>query len=273
MTPSAILLAPLLCALGGAEARETVLVTGATGRTGSLVYHGLRLQRHRFDVRALVRSPEKARDVLNCTRCDESDGVFMGDVTAGPDGLEAAFRRVTSVVILTSSFPVRLPNGTWIYPKGGSPREVDWVGCDAQVQAAVRAGVRRVVLISSMGTTRPNSPLDELGAGYALFYKTQGELGLMSASASLNFTVVKPSGLVDEPAAGRQLLVGRNDQLVRTGKMTVPRADVARVVVAAVEMPQLSGGLRFDLSSDPAGPATANADLARLFAEARAFWH
>jgi uncharacterized protein YbjT (DUF2867 family) len=258
----------LLCALASAEARDTLLVTGATGRTGALVYHGLR--RHHHDVRALVRNPEKARAVLNCTRCDESDGIFKGDVTAGSQGLEAAFRGVASVVILTSSFPVKLPNGSWVYPTGGSPREVDWVGCDAQVQSAVRAGVRRVVLVSSMGTTQPASFLDKLGGGYALFYKTQGELGLMSASASLNFTIVKPSGLVDDTADDRKLLVGRNDELARTGMMTVPRADVARVVIAALAMPAISGNLRFDLSSDPNGPTTT--DFAQLFAEARALW-
>lgn len=260
----------VICALAGGsvEARETFLVTGATGRTGSLVYHGLR--RHHHGVRALVRDPEKARGVLNCTRCDEAEGIFKGDVTAGPEGLEAAFHGVSSVVILTSSFPVKLPNGTWVYPKGGSPREVDWVGGDAQVHAAVRAGVRRVVLVSSMGTTQPDSFLDRLGGGYALFYKTQGELGLMSASAHLNFTIVKPSGLVDDAPAGRTLLVGRNDELVRTGKMSVPRSDVARLVIAALEMPALSGNLRFDLTSDPDGPATT--DFAQLFAGARALW-
>lgn len=48
-----------------------VLVTGATGRTGSLVY--LRLKQLEIPVRALVRNASKAREMLGCTACDEAE--------------------------------------------------------------------------------------------------------------------------------------------------------------------------------------------------------
>jgi len=55
-----------------------IVVTGATGRTGSLVYENLKKD-PTFIVRALVRNATTARERLNCTKCDASDGIFVGD--------------------------------------------------------------------------------------------------------------------------------------------------------------------------------------------------
>ncbi|KAJ1626454.1 hypothetical protein T492DRAFT_1032632 [Pavlovales sp. CCMP2436] len=247
-------------------AQHPVLVTGATGGTGALVY--LRLKARGHSVRALVRSAEKARKVLNCSRCDVSDGIFIADVTR-PSSLGAAFKGAESVVILTASHPIKLPNGSWGFPDGGYPVDLDWHGVVNQAVAARDAGAARVLLVSSMGTTEPNSFLDLLGGGQALFYKTQGELALMTIPG-LNYTVVKPSGLLDAHGGGREILVGRFDRLARTGKMTIPRADVAAVIVGALEMPEQSGNLWFDCSSDPSGKPTT--DFAALFDRARDSW-
>jgi hypothetical protein len=42
----------------------------------------------------------------------------------------------------------------FVYPKGGSPEEVDWLGAKAQVDAAKAAGVKKVVFVGSMGGTQ-----------------------------------------------------------------------------------------------------------------------
>ncbi|KAG8466640.1 hypothetical protein KFE25_008019 [Diacronema lutheri] len=265
MVNSLRILAILLVA-AGASARETTLVTGATGKTGALVYNSLR-SRH-ADVRALVRNRDKARDLLHCTRCDESEGIHIADVTQPEaEAFGAAFRGVSTVVILSASYPVKMPNGTYTYPPGGFPVDVDYHGGVNIVRTSCKAGVARVILVSSMGTTQPDSFLDRLGNGHALFFKTQAELAVMSASPHLNYTIVKPSGLVDEVGGQSELLVGRRDELARTGKMRVPRADVAAVVVAAVELRERSGGLWFDLSSDADGKPTA--DFGALFDRVR----
>jgi nucleoside-diphosphate-sugar epimerase len=63
----------LICASfsAGATARS-VLVTGATGRTGSLIYKQLQASGG-VSVRALVRHRDDARTKLGCTACDESE--------------------------------------------------------------------------------------------------------------------------------------------------------------------------------------------------------
>jgi hypothetical protein len=44
----------------------------------------------------------------------------------------------------------------------------------APTRAALSAGVEHVLLVSSMGTTQPDTFLDLLGEGHALFYKLNG---------------------------------------------------------------------------------------------------
>ena len=83
--------------------REVVLVTGATGRTGQILYASLRDAG--YAVRALVRTQSKAQEVLNCGACAEADGVFVGDVT-DLSSLAAPMAGADVLVILTSSVPL-----------------------------------------------------------------------------------------------------------------------------------------------------------------------
>lgn len=245
------------------QPRELVLITGATGRTGALLYRSLKQS---VDVRALVRDTEKARTVLDCGACGEAEEIYLGDVTSSAT-LRTAFHGVTRLVILSASVPLKAENGTYYYPEGGFPLDVDYLGTKNQVVAAMEAGVKQILMVSSMGTTEPDSFLDQLGGGHALFYKLNGEAVVMSSN--IPFTIVKPSGLLGEEVSGgeRELLAGHDDALLKSKLNNIPRADVARVLVAALEMHELSTSLRFDLSSDPNRPATN--DFKQLFHSAR----
>ena len=95
--------------VGPVHAQEgiTVLVTGATGRTGKILYKQLKADGRIAQVRALLHgsgSPEehkKAKAALNCSACDTSEGVYYGDVTI-PTSLTAAFHGVDTVAITTA---------------------------------------------------------------------------------------------------------------------------------------------------------------------------
>ena len=229
---------------------RTVLVAGATGRTGRLIYR--RLQRlssvgsisYSFTVRALARSAAKARSVLSCSTCDSRDGIFIGDIR-DPKSLDVsgAFDgKVDALVIATGATVVRDKAGNFTYPSGAWPRDVDWEGGRNLVRALGTSSSPHVVLISSMGTTSPGSALDRIGPdGFVLSYKLSLEAFLASApSAKIpHWTTVKPCGLVDDEyvAGERQLLVGHDDTLEKIAKPVVARDDVARVVVAALMRP------------------------------------
>ena len=87
---------------------RTVLVTGATGRTGKLLFAQLKAQSNITEVRALVRSSSnatnKARAALNCTKCDASEGVFYGDVTI-PSTLVEPMAGVDTLAITVGAAP------------------------------------------------------------------------------------------------------------------------------------------------------------------------
>lgn len=257
-----------------------VLVSGATGRTGSLAYAALaaRAGAAPLSTRALVRNATKAREVLGCGACTAAEGVFVGDVTG--ELPQEAFDGVDALIVATSSAPRQLPNGTWSYPKGGSPEDVDFRGTLNQVAAAARSQVDRIVLISSMGTTQPDSFLDLLGGGHVLMYKLAAEAHLMAAAAasSLSYTIIKPSGLTDGAPGTSELVVGHEDDFGAhkcgepgpQGCISVARGDVAAMAAAAAADPAYTaaaGDVRFDLTSDATGPAPKG--FADIFREAR----
>lgn len=71
-------------------------------------------------------------------------------------------------------------------------------------------------------------------------------------SAGVAFTIIHPGGLLDEPGGKRELLVGKNDAFLDTPTRTVPRADVAEVVVQALVQDEALNK-SFDLVSRPEG--------------------
>merc|ERR1711988_1786383 len=149
------------------DAQETILVTGATGRTGSLAY--FQLKAAGFNVRALVLNASNAAGILHCGNCAEKDGIFVGDVTA-PATLIPAMANVTRLVITSAAAPkCGIKEFGCKYPPGGTPKDVDWLGNKNLVLAAIAAGTQHVVLLSSMETTVPDNFLDKLGHGWILF--------------------------------------------------------------------------------------------------------
>jgi nucleoside-diphosphate-sugar epimerase len=241
-----------------------VVLTGATGRTGVLVYNLLKTRG--VPVRAFVRNATKAKERLGCTKCDESEGIFVGDVTK-PETMEGVMKGAGALVILTSAAPVCNPFPNCNYTKGAYPVDIDFKGSQNQVAALIKGagGIKPVILISSEGTTKPDGPLDMMGNGHIDFFKLNAEAFLMSSGVP--FTIVAPCGLGNDPGTATTLYVAHDDG----APGTVPRADVARVVVAAAQSPQKAKNLRFDLCSTDGKP-TMDTDIPALFKAARYPW-
>lgn len=229
-----------------------VLVTGATGRTGALVY-GL-LQARGTPVRAFVRNATKAREVLGCSACDESEGIFVGDVL-DTDALRPATRGASVLVIATAS------------SGGNNVKDVEWTGAVNQLDVYAQEGFQKnqglVMLISTMGTTMTNPIGFSAEVGH---YKLNFEAELMASQ--LPFVIIKPCGLTNAPARQKELLVGHRDTLFSVRPPMISRSDVARVLVSALVV---GGGLRFDLCSQ-AGTPTEDGDLRQLLSDARYHW-
>jgi len=252
---------------------EPVVVTGATGPTGAETYNLLKSRG--VPVRALVRNTTKARDTLGCSKCDESEGIFVGDVTK-PDTLASVMKGAAALVIVTSSSPqctfgAGPPKCT--YPMGAYPVDIDFNGGKNQVEVfAKEAGSKPVILVSAAGTTEPDSFLDKMGNGYISFYKLNFEAFLMTSG--LPFTIVKPCGLGTGKPFGQEIVVGHDDTEAWDLKIPIQRSDVARVLAEILKSPKESDGVRFDLCArDPKlGKATTDADLPALLKSAKYPW-
>jgi hypothetical protein len=272
-----LLLSSLFLAIAAAQGMKPIVVTGATGKTGSLLYK--LLKSFNAPVRALVRSADKAKTVLGCTKCDESEGIFIGDVTK-PETLDAVMDGSSGLAIATGASPhctsFNPPNCS--YPEGAYPKDIDWLGGKAQIEAFAKAtkGNERAiaVLCSSMGTTKPNSFLDQLGNGQIGFYKLNIEAFL--EASGVRHAIVKPCGLGDDEPGKTQLVTGHDDTL-KTDK-TVARADVARVMAMALQAGSVDHmddvkfqNLRFDLCVGDGAPTT-NGQLGKLLVSSLQPW-
>lgn len=259
----ALLASSWSCLANGAA----ILVTGATGRTGALLYNQLKKQG--VAVHGLIRNVTKAREVLGCSKCDASEGIFVGDVT-DKASLEPAVQGVSAMAVVTSAIPICNYSTTppvCHYPKGAYPVDIDFHGFENQVSALANANPKaQVVMCSSMGTTNPDGFLEKLGNGHIGFFKLNGEAFLMNSG--LPFTIVKPCGLSNGPAGETELLVGHDDEIDVVPPM-VSRADVARVMAEALLKPEEAQSLRFDLCSRKGTPTT---DLSKVLEAAKYPW-
>src|SRR5919204_1354180 len=109
-----------------------IVVTGATGNTGSEVVRALTARGGR--VRAFVRDPGKARQKFG-----EHVELAIGDF-ADPRSVRAAFEGADALLLSCAD----------------DPRRVSWE--TAAIDAAVAAGVRRVVKLSA-AAAEPGSPV------------------------------------------------------------------------------------------------------------------
>ncbi len=216
---------------------DTVLVVGASGRTGQRVVKALR--RHGFSVRAMIRDASK-RSVVE----GEGVDVIVGDVTNEED-VRHALDGVAYVISALGS-------------KGQTDEAhielIEFTTIAELAQLAKEAGVRQFVLCSSMGTEIPDMipPLAVI-----LRNKRRGELAL--EGSGVPFTIVRPGGLTDGPGGG-------GVQIARTlhGFGMISRDDVAEVLVQALLQPEAKNKIVEIVNAPDAGPA----DRPDLFASA-----
>ena len=112
---------------------------------------------------------------------------------------------------------------------GGLPKDgerVDYLGNKNLIDAAVKAGVQKFILVSSIGSGNsavalPPQALETLGS--VLAEKEKAEKHLIASG--LTYTIIRPGGLKSEPATGNGVL-SENPKIAGT----IHRADVAQIV-------------------------------------------
>ncbi|MEM8832811.1 MAG: SDR family oxidoreductase [Cyanobacteria bacterium P01_G01_bin.19] len=252
---------------------KRVLVTGATGRTGSIVFKKLRNEPDKFEPIGLARSPNKVKELFG-----SAEGLVIGDIK-DKSSLDSAISDCDALVILTSAVPKMVTPPTqgqkpkFEFAPQGLPEEVDWQGQKNQIDAAKQAGVEHIILVGSMGGTNPDHPLNRIGNANILVWKRKAEQYLIDSG--IDYTIIRAGGLLDQEGGVRELLTGKDDELLNNPPdgipTSIPRADVASVVVKALIEPT-ARNKAFDIISKPedAPDAEVTTDFTSLFEQTMA---
>eukprot|EP00246_Nothoceros_aenigmaticus_P004830 TRINITY_DN16545_c0_g1_i1.p1 TRINITY_DN16545_c0_g1~~TRINITY_DN16545_c0_g1_i1.p1 ORF type:complete len:244 (-),score=45.21 TRINITY_DN16545_c0_g1_i1:102-833(-) len=206
-----------------------VLLVGSSSGVGLQVTKALLEEGDKFEVYALVRDEERAKQAIG----EEASKVkfLHGDVTKKETLVEPSAGKDAIVCTVGAQAGWRLP-GTNHY----TPRYVDYLGVKNLSEAAAAAKVPRFVLVSSMGITRPLWPVSILlntMFGRVLYWKGKGEEALRAAyrSQDLAYFIARPGGLNNKAGGRKRIVLEQGDD----GYGTIPRSDVARVVVACAQ--------------------------------------
>lgn len=257
-------------------ASRRVFVSGAGGQTGQHVFRKL-LALPEFEPIGAVRTEESKAGLVETGV--SPDSVVICDVT-NFDSCSAAMKGCDAAVICTSAKPQ--PTGEINEETGGpkfgfpngQPEQIDWIGQMNQINAAKSVSDKtHVVLCSSMGGTDPNHPLNNLGketledgstqGGDILKWKRKAEKYLVESG--LPYTIVHPGGLLNEHGGERELCLGVDDKNTLTDNNTVPREDVAELMVEALKHNEFRGR-SFDLVSKNTGEGVITKDFIALLA-------
>jgi uncharacterized protein YbjT (DUF2867 family) len=140
-------------------------------------------------------------------------------------------------------------------PGSGAGRKdtVDRQACSLLADAAEAAGVRRFLVVSSMGADR--EPPEGTDPVFAAYLRAKGAADAdVRARAGLDWTILRPGGLTNGPGTGRVNLAER------IGRGDVPRDVVAAVLLALLDEPGTAGRTLELIGGDvPVGEAVRKA--------------
>ena len=112
-------------------------------------------------------------------------------------------------------------------PGSGAERKrtMDYGGAVKLIDAARGEGARRYVIVSSMGAGDPPA---EGGDVFGEYLRAKAEADRALEASGLDYTIVRPGGLTDDPPTGR-VTIG-----VALALTEIPRADVVEVLAAVL---------------------------------------
>lgn len=191
------------------EIQMKVLIIGANGQIGKHMVKMLGLSSE-HTVKAMVRKEEQ-QATMNELGADE---VVIGDLEKD---FSHAYDGVDAVIFAAGS--------------GGNTGKdkteaVDLKGAVTSIEEAGKIGVQRFVLISTILADRPEDGPKELQH----YLKSKGAADEALQYSSLNYTILRPGGLSNDPATGTITAKLKLDDL----NSTISREDVASAAVNAL---------------------------------------
>ncbi|AFM19081.1 NmrA-like family protein [Mycolicibacterium chubuense NBB4] len=200
-----------------------VVIAGGHGKIALITE---RLLAERGDsVAGFVRNPDHARDL----QAAGAEALVVDLEKATVDEVASHLQGADAVLFAAGAGP----------GSGAARKEtVDRDGAILLADAAEAAGVGRYVMISSMGADADVSDTSDDAADevFVAYLRAKGAADDdIRSRAGLSATIVRPGRLTDDPPTGRVTIAAG------TGRGSIPRADVAAVVLAVLDAPQTAG--------------------------------
>ncbi|TLS35055.1 SDR family oxidoreductase [Pseudalkalibacillus caeni] len=187
-----------------------VFVVGANGQIGRYLVK-LLIDSNDHSVKAMVRKEEQASEFKEMgadTAVVDLEG-DAGEIAESAKGCDA--------IVFTAG-----SGGKTGYDK---TLLIDLDGAVKTMEAAEKAGVKRFVMVSALQANNRKNWNEAIKP----YYVAKHYADIFLESTDLNYTIVRPGGLLNETGTGK---VSVGDKL---GRGSVPREDVAKVVVASLD--------------------------------------
>jgi uncharacterized protein YbjT (DUF2867 family) len=169
-------------------------------------------------VRSVIRNPDHAGDVA----ASGAEPVLFDLEERPADDLADVVRGADAVVFAAGAGPGSGPE---------RKRTVDLGAAVKLIEAAQAAKVRRYVIVSSIGADDPARGSEAMRP----YLEAKAEADAAVAASGLDFTIVRPGMLTNDPGTSR---VSAGPDLARA---EVTRDDVAAVIVGVLDEPRTIG--------------------------------
>lgn len=183
--------------------KQNILIAGASGTTGRIIIE-------------LLKDSDSYRPIAMVRKQEQKDHFEQENVTAVVADLENdlshAVKNVDKVIFAAGS-------------KGKNVIGVDQDGAKRLVEASKDAGVKKFVMLSTMGADNP-SVSEEMGD----YLQAKQNADEYLKASGLDYTIVRPGSLTDEEGTGKIQLMAKLESF---GKIT--RADVAKTLVEVLK--------------------------------------
>lgn len=183
-----------------------IAIAGGHGQIARLL--GQRLSGEGHDVVGLIRTPEQADDL----RAAGMEPAVISLEDASVDDVAEVINGCDAVVFAAGGGPESGRARKW---------SVDLMGAVLLADAAEKAGVRRYVMVSSIGSDAPESV--DAGA-FQVYLYAKGGADADLRTRDLDWTIVRPGMLTDDAPTG-QVTINPDQQ-----RQPITRGDVAHTL-------------------------------------------
>lgn len=187
-----------------------VLVVGANGQIGRILVDLLH-ESEQHQVRAMVRKGEQAEELSK-----KGIETVIADLQDTVEAIADAAKGCDTVVFTAGSGGRTGADMTLL---------IDLDGAVKTIEAAEKIGIKRFIMVSALQAHNRDNWNEKIRH----YYVAKHYADRMLVQTDLNYTIIRPGGLLNEPGTGK-VKVAENLE-----RGSVPREDVAKTILASLD--------------------------------------